>query len=235
MIEVEDAVKYFNKCKAKYLRRFSEETPEGNCIKGWICHKPNRYLGSLLIDEVNGEKHEQYVQSMPKIEYFNDERDICLDSEICGVVLNDAIAYEKLDGSCLILYPLLWEDGKIMEIVPKTRGRAVADSHFIELFNKIDKSPIYEYYADNKGILFFELYGILNQHEIIHYQTGADIVLIGAYEENQDGDFEFAIPYRLWMLAMRYNFKQPDEMFKIKKNYVDITTRKYKWYFKGYK
>ena len=88
-----------NNCKEKYLRRFSDETPEGNCIKGWICHKPNRYLGSLLIDEVNGEKHEQYVQSMPKIEYFNDERDICLDSEICGVVLNDAIAYEKLDGS----------------------------------------------------------------------------------------------------------------------------------------
>ena len=78
MIEIEEAVKYFNDCKPKYLRRFSEKTPKGNCIKGWICKKSNMYLGSLLIDELNGEDHEQYVQSMPKIEYFNDERDICL-------------------------------------------------------------------------------------------------------------------------------------------------------------
>lgn len=231
MIEVEEVTKYFNDCKPKYLRRFSEKTPDGNCIKGWICNKPNKYLGSLLIDEVNGEAHEQYVQSMPKIEYFTDERDICLDSDICGTTLNDAIAYEKLDGSCLIVYPLLWDDGKIMEIVPKTRGRAVADSHFIDLYNKIDKSPILEYYRNNKGILFFEMYGILNQHDIIHYQTGIDLVLIGAYEED-DGEYKFATPFRLWLLAMRHTFKQPDEMFKIKKSYVDISSRKYRWYFK---
>ena len=230
MIEVEDAVKYFNNCKAKYLRRFSEETPEGNFIKGWICHKPNRYLGSLLIDEVNGEKHEQYVQSMPKIEYFNDERDICLDSEICDGILHDAIAYEKLDGSCLIIYPLLWEDGMIMELVPKTRGKAVADSHFIDLYSKIDKSSIFDYYKNNTGVLFFEMYGILNQHEIIHYQTGIDLVLIGAYEED-NGEFEFVRPFRLWLLAMRHGFNQPDELFRIKKKYVDITSRKYRWYF----
>ena len=78
MIEVEEAVKYFGNCKEKHLRRLSEKKPEGSCIKGWICHKPNKYLGSLLIDEVNGESHEQFVQSMPKIEYLNDEMDICI-------------------------------------------------------------------------------------------------------------------------------------------------------------
>lgn len=231
MIEIEDAVKYFGDCKPKYLRRFHEVTPEGNHIKGWICKKSNRYLGSLLIDTLWGEPHEQFVQSMPKIEYFNDERNICLDSEVCGKLMTDAIAFEKLDGSCLILYPILDENGKIVEIVPKTRGRAVADEHFIELFNKIDKTSIYQYYRDNTGILFFEMYGILNQHDIIHYQTGIDIVLIGAYEKNNNDEYEFAVPYRLWLLGMRYLFNQPDELFRIRKNYVDITSRKYRWYF----
>lgn len=226
MIEVEEAVKYFNNCKSKHLRRFSEKTPEGNCIKGWICKKPNRYLGSLVIDEVNGEDHEQFVQSMPKIEYFNDERDICLDNDECGKAFTDAVAFEKLDGSCLIIYPLLFEDGKIMEIVPKTRGRAVADNHFLELFSKIDKSGIYKYYQHETGVLFFEMYGILNQHDIIHYQTGVDIVLIGCYEDD-----EFATPFKLWRIRNVCMLQQPDEMFRIRENKVEIITNKYQWYF----
>lgn len=227
MIEVEDAVKYFNNCKPKYLRRFSEVTPQGNCIKGWICHKPNKYLGSLLIDELWGEPHEQFVQSMPKIEYFKDRRDICLDSDVAGTIFTDAVAFEKLDGSCLITYPIIDESGFIVEIVPKTRGRAVADKHFLDLYSKIDKSCIWDYYSSNKGVLFFEMYGILNQHEIIHYQTGIDIVLIGCYDNE-----EFGKPYDLWRLRNYYGFKQPDEMFSITKELVHINSWKYRWYFK---
>lgn len=217
MLDIEEVVQYFNECNPKHLSRFSEKTPEGNYIEGWICRKPNRYLGSLLIDELNGERHKQFIQSMPKIEYFNDERDISLEEDI--------IAYEKLDGSCLIVYPILDENGYIIEIVPKTRGRAVADSNFIELYNKLDKSSIYNYYHKNKGILMFELYGILNQHEIIHYQTGIDIVLIGCYEND-----EFLNPMKLWLIAIKNYFKQPDEIFHIRNNKIIITTSKYKWY-----
>lgn len=228
MIEIDEAVKYFGNCKTKHLRRFHEVTPEGNHIKGWICKKPNRYLGSLLIDTLWGEPHEQFVQSMPKIEYFNDERDICLDSDVCGVTFTDAVAFEKLDGSCLIIYPILDDNGKIVEIVPKTRGRAVADEHFLELFSKIDKSGIWKYYKTQKGILFFEMYGILNQHDIIHYQTGIDMVLIGCYDEEDDG---FGTPFKLWRVANFAGFKQPDEMFRIRENNIDIITFKYRWYF----
>ena len=231
MIEIEDAVKYFNDCKPKHLRRFTETTPNGNYIKGWICKKSNRYLGSLLIDELNGEDHEQYVQSMPKIEYFNDERDICLDVDVCGTIFNDAIAYEKLDGSCLILYPILDKNGYIEEVVPKTRGRAVADSHFLSLFDKIDKSKIWSYYSNNKGILFFEMYGILNQHEIIHYQTGVDLCLIGGYDDED----KFYKPVKLWTLCNGYGFKQPDEIFVIRKNEIIISSQKYQWYFNSVK
>lgn len=221
MIEIEEAVKYFNDCKNKHLRRFSEKTPEGNCIKGWICRKSNRYLGSLLIDEVNGEPHRQFVQSMPKIEYFNDERDISKKY--------DCIAYEKLDGSCLIIYPLFDEKHeKIIEIIPKTRGRAVADKNFIDLYNKIDKSGIYHYYykENQKGILMFELYGILNQHEIIHYTTGINIALIGCYDEAK-----FCTPMDLWLISLRNGFEQPDELFRLQPgSNIVITTRKYRWY-----
>ena len=225
MISVEEAVKYFNECNPKFLRRFSEKTPEGNCIKGWISSKPNRYLGSLLIDEVNGESHLQFVQSMPKIEYFSDERDICLNPDVS--VMSDAVAFEKMDGTCLILYPLLDEKGYIIEIIPKTRGRAVADKNFLDLYGKLDKSGIYNYYRTNKGILYFELYGILNQHEIIHYNTGIDIVLIGAFEND-----EFAKPFDLWKISNQCYFKQPDEMFRIWEDRVDITSWKYHWYFR---
>ena len=220
MIEVEEAVKYFNNCKTKYLRRFSEKTPEGNYIKGWICRKPNKYLGSLLIDEVNSEEHLQFVQSMPKIDYFNDERDI----DVNGLKI--AVAYEKLDGSCLILYPILDDKGCIVEVVPKTRGRAVADNHFLELFGKINKMPIWKYYGQNKGILMFEMYGILNQHDIIHYDTGIDIVLIGCYDDNH-----FYNPKELWKLSNNTLLKQPDEMFRIYPHDISITSKKYKWFF----
>ena len=228
MIEIGNAVKYFNNCKPKHMKRFSEKTPDGNFIKGWICKKSNRYLGSLLIDELNGEEHEQFVQSMPKIEYFNDERDILVDD--LGVKKDgmyiDAVAFEKLDGSCLILYPILDEKGHIIEIVPKTRGRAVADSTFLKLYDKIDKSPIFEYYSQNKGVLFFEMYGILNQHEIIHYNTGIDIALIGCFDNG-----EFSKPVDLWRIANVYYFKQPDQLFRIVKNKIYILSQKYHWYF----
>ena len=225
MIDVDEAVKYFNNCKSKYLRRFSEETPKGNLIKGWICTKPNKYLGSLLIDELNNERHIQFIQSMPKINYFNDERDICLDNKCTFEVFN-AICYEKLDGTCLILYPILDKNGYIIEIVPKTRGRAIADKHFKALYDKIDKSNIIRYFNKYTNVLFFEMYGILNQHEIINYDTGIDLVLIGCWNEDH-----FCKPFELWKISLECGFKQPDEMFRIERNRIKITSQKYRWYF----
>lgn len=228
MVDIEKICRYFGNCKQKHIGKFEEKTPDGNFIEGYICRKPNRYLGSLVITKLNGEPHEQFVQSMPKIEYFNDERDMVIwDSHTNRVEVS---AYEKLDGSCLIVYPIL-ENGKFVEIVPKTRGRAVADSNFLELFNKCDKTPIWEYYyrGGNKGVLFFEMYGILNQHDVIHYQTGIDLALIGCYTTR------FFKGKALKNLCGKYGFKQPDMMFtwdqSLGDNYIHITTEKYKWWF----
>lgn len=225
-MNIEKVCSYFGNCKEKHIRKFQEKTPQGNIIEGYICKKPNRYLGSLFITKLNGEAHNQFIQSMPKIEYFNDDRDISLMLED-SFTFHEVCAYEKLDGSCLIVYPLLDANDNLLEIVPKTRGRAVADKHFLDLYNKCDKSSIYEYYRENKGILFFEMYGILNQHEILHYQTGIDLALIGCYTTR------FYKSKALKNLC-KYGFKQSDKIFEWIHGYnnvIDITTEKYHWWF----
>lgn len=211
--------KYFGNTKVKHLKHFNETTPKGNVITGYINQKPNYHLGSLLILSVNDDMVEQYIQSMPKIHYFKDVDDILPHGDVNP-------CYEKLDGSCLILYPLKNKDGEIIEVVPKTRGKVVADNHFIDLYHKIDLKPINDYYSENDGILIFELYGVLNQHDIIHYTTGIDIRLIGVYE---DGEF-LNTPFK----AKEHNFKLPDKLFELynegSKWYLHFTSEKYNAY-----
>jgi len=220
MVDLENICEtYFEgKVKPKHLRGFNETTPDGNTISGYISVKPNKYLGSCLIIKCNGEETNQFIQSMPKIRYFEDERDI-------GI--NDVSrCYEKLDGTCLIIYPLKNKNGDIIEIIPKTRGRAVADKHFTQLYKKIDQKPIQGYYKNNDGILIFEMYGILNQHEIIHYNTGIDIKLIAIFK---DGVFN-----NTPVEATIYGFDKPDMLFKLYHKgqgwFVKCTTNKFKPY-----
>ena len=212
--------KYFNSTKPKHLRSFYETTPKGNTITGYINQKPNHLLGSMIILTVNDEPVEQFIQSMPKIHYYKDERDI---EHGQG---NEVKCYEKLDGSCLILYPLKNPDGEIIEIVAKTRGRPIADSHFNDLYHKIDQKPITDYYKEHDGILIFELHGILNQHEIIHYNTGIDIRLIAIYE---NAEFNNAPG-----IAKKYNFQLPDKIFELydigNSWYLKYTSEKYAAY-----
>ncbi len=211
--------KYFNNIKIKEFLYFNEETPKGNKISGYINRKPNRYLGSMIITSVNDNPTEQFIQSMPKIHYFKEPKDI---SAEMGMV---NFCYEKLDGSCLIIYPLKNEKGDIIEIIPKTRGRPVADTHFMELFNKINQKSIIDYYKENEGILIFELYGILNQHDILHYDVGIDAKLISIYET----DFINNKSY-----IESFGFQLPDTIFELYKQndgwYIEFVSKKYKNY-----
>ena len=223
---------YFKgKVKPKHLSQFEETTPKGNTIQGYINHKPNKYLGSLLITNVNGEECIQFIHSMPKIHYYNDSRDI-------PITENIYYCFEKLDGTCLILYPLKNSKGEIIEVVPKTRGRAVADSHFIELYNKVDKKSINDYYKENSGVLLFELYGILNQHDIIYYDTGVDIRLIAIVDD--DGNYiNNPIDYTDYTYTdiMKYGFKLPDPVCVLYHRgtewYIESRSQKYYPYLKS--
>lgn len=209
--------KYFeNKIKPKHLREFKTKTPKGNIIEGYISRKANQYLGSIVITHItekNGLSYdtEQFVQSFPKIHYWDDRRHRLKEEK-------DQITYfcqEKLDGTCLILYSLNDDEGNSIEIVPKTRGQAVADQHILDMYKLIDKKAIEEFFSKPNHVndtLMFELYGILNKHEISHMDAYIDINLIGAFIENN---------FLNYIGIQCYNdlkaFKKPDTIYTIEK------------------
>ena len=208
--------KYFEgNVKPKHLRDFEAKTPQGNVISGYICRKPNKHLGSLVITHItekSGKSYdtEQFVQSFPKIHYWDDRHRLRDDEE--------SIVYycqEKLDGTCMIIYGLYDEYGNLIEIVPKTRGQAVADEHILDMFKLVDKKAIREFFKGNLhagDTLMFELYGILNMHEIAHMDTYINIRLIGAYI---DGVFLNYISLKCY--SDLDSFQTPDTIFTIEK------------------
>lgn len=212
-----DPKSFSGQVKSRHLKPFDETTPEGNQIQGYICVKANKYMGSMLITHVNGEETNQFIQSIPKINYFKNTRDIG----------NETVSYcyEKLDGTCLIMYPLMNKDGEVIEIIPKIRNHPIMPSHFRQLFNRVDQKPIQEYYKNNTGILIFELYGILNPHQILHYDTGIGIKLLTVYNHNM-----FYRPEEL----SYYGFETPDVLFKLTHFETEwilkVTTDKFKHY-----
>ena len=208
--------KYFKgKVKPKHLQEFEAETPQGNIISGYLCRKQNRYLGSLVITRImqkDGKSYdtEQFVQSFPKIHYWDDRHRLKEDGE--SVIYH---CQEKLDGTCLILYFLNDDMGDSIEIVPKTRGQPVADGHILEMYKLVDKKAIEDFFSDgfhNDDTLMFELYGILNRHEIAHMDTYIDIRLIGACI---DGEFLNYISLKCYHDLD--NFRMPDTIYTIEK------------------
>lgn len=215
----EYADRYFNGMNRKELREFNAVTPKGHKITGYICNKHNRYLGSLLILSVDGESTEQFVQSFPKIKYYEYQRQL-------NTRLNEHYGFEKLDGSCLIIYPLYLpsDDPNVyhVEYVPKTRGMAVADKHFIELFNRMDHTKIEDYYNDlgnTHDILVFEMYGQDNPHEIYYPNVDLDLKLIGVFKRGiLPGDKEFwLVGTELIRVSEKY-FTKNTPLIKINKN-----------------
>lgn len=208
--------KYFeNKVKPKHLRTFEAKTPQGNVIRGYICRKANRYLGSLVITHITEKgggsyDTEQFIQSFPKIHYWDDRHRLKEDEE--SIIYH---CQEKLDGTCLIIYSLNDDSGDLLEIVPKSRGQAVADERILEMYGLVDKKAIEAFFEDNfhaNDTLMFELYGMLNRHDIAHMDTYIDIRLIGAYI-----DEVFLNYISLKCHFDLNNFKMPDTIYTIEK------------------
>lgn len=204
--------KYFGNVDKEKIKEFVETTPEGNTIKGFICKARNKYLGSLLITEItlkDGKSFEveQFVQAMPRIEYYSDSHPM-----FAGETGTTYPAYEKLDGTCLILYGLYIDD-ELIEIVPKTRGVPVADKRVIRLFNELDHAHIISFFEQDMASkmnpsLMFELYGTLNQHTIFYPEVRISIRLIGATVYS-----EFLNYFELGYLAAQYDFELPKVLF----------------------
>lgn len=138
----------FEKIGNKYKRDFDVNTPNGNNIKGTIITKRNRFLGSLKITEVNGEKVSQYVQGFPKIHYLDKYHEI---------YPNDVYGFEKLDGSCIGAYPLFNKQGELIEVIYKSRGLPVCDKNLYSMLKLCDTLKIEKFFRklNNDKILFF--------------------------------------------------------------------------------
>lgn len=225
--------KYFNNTvKPKHLREFEAKTPNGNLIKGYISRKPNRYLGSMIITHItekNGKSYdtEQFVQSFPKIHYWDKRHKLKEDES--QIIYH---CQEKLDGTCLIIYSLNNEQGNSIEIIPKSRSQAVADQRILDMYKLIDKKAIEEFFSNPihfNDTLMFELYGILNRHEIAHMDTYIDIALIGAFV-----DETFLDHFSILINSDLDNFKMPDTIFSIEK-FPDENTFSVKWNEDNYK
>lgn len=175
--ETSEILDYFEEHPKEWLK-FKKTTPKGNMIEGYMCLKPNRFYGSLVIEEVNGETAYQTIHGMPKLHYYNGHNPL-----ICN--FSDRILiYEKLDGSNLLLYPLKDANGEVLEVVPKSRNTPVAHKSLLQLWKKIDqKEDIENYIKKTEDILIFELYGYENPHEI-KYTVPTDIGLLRGYDKH---------------------------------------------------
>lgn len=195
---------YFdNKVKKKDLYQFKQKTKKGNIIEGYICRKPNEYLGSMFIEKVNNEDNPQFIHSMPKIHYYS--------KKIEGIETEEIIFHEKLDGSCIIYYPL-YQDGEVIEVIPKTRNTVIADDFIFNLLKKAITYPIEKIVKEYDIVLMFELYGVLNQHGIYNPDAYCSLTLIGGYSINTNQMYSNSM---LDSFAEKYNLKRPRHLITV--------------------
>lgn len=217
MLSKEEVVdKFFdNKVDLKDLHSFKQETPKGNIVSGYICKQVGDFLSSMVLLDVeipDEDRHitkERFIRGMPKQHYYDSNDWSLLEDE----EFTSYYCYEKLDGTCLMLYTIYDEDDNLIEIVPRTRGMPVAAKNIIRMFDLIDKAQIKKFYSvphHLDHVLMFELFGILNQHEISYYQTYIDIALIGATIDEE------VLPLKdVLHIAYDSDFQTPQILFDI--------------------
>lgn len=214
-MEKKEVIKTFfnNSIKAKNLIPFRSKTPMGNYISGWICKQEGSYLSSMLLETIETKdkviKCNRFIKGMPKQHYYDKKNWNLLEDPDFSIYY----CSEKLDGTCLILYTLYDEDDQLIEIVPRTRGMPVAANNIIDMYNLIDKAQIEKFYSlphNLDYVLMFELYGILNRHEITYHKKYIDIGFIGATIGDQVLNFK-----KTMILAFQNDFEMPDKLFEI--------------------
>lgn len=179
---------YFNGVKIKHLKLIEYTTPKGNNVKAIINKASTSTMGSLYIYEVNNEETNQFVRSMPKQHYWDNNHKIDATKGID--------VYKKLDGSCIIIYALKNHNGEIIEIVPKSRNMPTLDANLQTMYDDCDTLAIEEYIKKHDVTLFFELHGIRNKHLITEMETYCRLTLIGeiSYDNEITGELNEHYP-----------------------------------------
>ena len=185
---------------------FAVVSPGGIPFSGYLCRDESEKLGMLAVTAVAHEERLEFIYAMPKIHYpYHKGPDGATRLSIPvppNVV--DARFNLKLDGTAIIFYPLTGKDGRILEVIPRTRLQPVLQPSRWGDWNALlqdvlpDRAPVEEAVRTQKVTLVFELWGYRNPH-LVQYDTPLALTLHTAVRHKKP------VSYRLLAgIAHRY-------------------------------
>ncbi|MDW8268381.1 MAG: hypothetical protein RMN24_04370 [Anaerolineae bacterium] len=193
---------------ARYWEPFQVTSPGGIPFAGYVCRQESEKLGMLAVIELAGQERLEFIAGMPKIPYpYRSEGEgrpqlvIPVPSDIV-----DARFTLKLDGTAILFYALKDTDGRVLEVIPRTRLQPVLTASrwgdWWALLHAVlpDRSPVEQAVRVEDVVLVFELWGARNPH-LVRYETPLALTLHTGIRQYRPISF-----LRLRDLAERYGF-----------------------------
>ncbi|MEW5989215.1 MAG: hypothetical protein AB1791_21530 [Chloroflexota bacterium] len=193
---------------AKHWQPFEITSPGGIPFAGYLCRQESEKLGLLAVTEMDGRPRLELIYAMPKIHYPYQVDQQGVTQIVIPVTKNvvDARFTLKLDGTAIIFYPLTDPEGKVLEVVPRTRLQPVISpsrwGDWASLLAEVlpDRRPVEQAIRDQNVVLVFELWGYRNPH-LIKYTTPLALTLHTAIRHKKVVSYR-----RLADFAGRYGF-----------------------------
>lgn len=169
--------------KKKYWNAFDVTTDGGHHLEGWLCREESERLGMLAVTEVDDHERLEFIYAMPKIPYpyQQTKQEIRVTIPVPQNV-TDARFNLKLDGTCIIFYPLTDDSGEVIEVVPRTRLQPTLTpsrwGDWPTLLEEAmpDRTPVERAVREQRITLCFELWGYRNPH-LVSYETPLALTL----------------------------------------------------------
>ncbi|MFQ6057835.1 MAG: hypothetical protein ACE5MB_03005 [Anaerolineae bacterium] len=179
-----DLIIHITQVNKKYWQEFSATSPGGIEFAGYLCRQESEKLGMLAVTRLDGTERLEFIYAMPKIPYPY-VRDRKGEARLVIPLPQNAVEARfnvKLDGTCIIYYPLTDPQGNVLEVVPRTRLQPVltrsrwGDWEALVKEAMPDQRPIHRAVRDQKTVLCFELWGYRNPH-LVSYDTPLALTL----------------------------------------------------------
>ena len=203
---------------ARYWQPFETVSPGGHAFSGYLCRQESEKFGMLAITQLDGEERLELVYAMPKIHDPYAKETDAGGLEILRVEIPvppdavDARFTHKLDGTAIIFYPLSAPDGRVLEVVARTRLQPVISPSRWGNWNELiaeampDRTPVERAVTQERVVLIFELWGYRNAH-LVTYTTPLAMTLHTAVQNGQVLSYK-----RLSEIAERYGLNLVDSV-----------------------